>query len=145
MATLDRLVPPTAAIPAEVKAWTPRRAIVVALAAVAAIALLQVLQSSSVASTGDAMQRLERQKAMQTAEIHKLEADVAALSSLDRIDRAARDRLGMTTARRIEYVKVNTEAPSGPLLPRPVVDATPYVPSKSDPWWQELFRVLPLP
>ena len=145
MATLDRLAPPTQVLPADVKAWTPRRAIAVTLAAVAAIALLQVLQSSSVASTGADMQRLEREKAAQMAQIHQLEKDVAALSSLDRIDRAARDRLGMTAARRFEYVKVNTEAPSVPLLPRPVLNSTPIPGPEQEPWWQSLFRALPLP
>ncbi len=145
MATLERLAPPTAALPREVPAWTPRRALVVALTAVAAIALLQVLQSSTVASTGENLQRLEREKASRTAQIHQLEADVAALSSLDRIDRAARDRLGMAPARRIEYVSVTTEAPTVPLLPRPIIDATPALVEQDDPWWQSLLRALPLP
>ena len=145
MATLDRLVPPASVLPADVQAWTPRRAIAVTLAVVAVIALLQVLQSSSVASTGESMQRLERERALQTAQIHQLEKDVAALSSLDRIDRAARERLGMTPARRFEYVTVNTEAPSVPLLPRPVIDSKPIAAPEAEPWWQSLFRALPLP
>ncbi|MGE0687244.1 MAG: septum formation initiator family protein [Dehalococcoidia bacterium] len=145
MATLDRLAPPTPALPAEIPAWTPRRAIAVALALVAAIALLQVLQSSSVASTGESMQRLERERAQKTAEIHQLEKDVAALSSLDRIDRNARERLGMVPARRFEYVSVNTEAPTVPLLPRPIIDSTPIPEPQSEPWWQSLIKALPLP
>lgn len=145
MATLDRLVPPTTALPQEVPVWTPRRAIVVAVVAVTAIALFQVLQSSSVASTGETMRLLEREKAARTAQIHQLEADVAALSSLDRIDRAARDRLGMAPARFVEYVSVPTEAPSTPLLPRPIIDVSPVVEQQNTPWWQSLLRVLPLP
>lgn len=145
MATLDRLAPPTSVLTHDVPAWTPRRALVVALTAAAAIALLQVLQSSTVASTGENLQRLEREKAARTAQIHQLEADVAALSSLDRIDRAARERLGMTPARIIQYVSVNTEAPSAPLLPRPLIDSSPAYKPQADPWWQALFRALPLP
>lgn len=144
MATLDRLAPPTT-LPAEIPAWTPRRAIAVALALVAAIALLQVLQSSSVASTGENMQRLEQEKAQKTAGIHQLEKDVAALSSLDRIDRNARDRLGMVPARNIQYVSVNTEAPTVPLLPRPIIDSTPIPEPQSEPWWESLIKALPLP
>jgi cell division protein FtsL len=117
----------------------------VALAAVAAIALLQVLQSSTVASTGENLQRLEREKAAKTAQIHQLEKDVAALSSLDRIDRAARDRLGMTPARRFDYISVNTEAPTVPLLPRPIIDARPTVEPQSEAWWRSLLNALPLP
>ena len=145
MATLDRLAPPTTVLPADVAAWTPRRAIAVALAAVAAIALLQVLQSSSVASTGETMRQLEREKAAKTAQIHQLEKDVAALSSLDRIDRAARDRLGMAPARRFEYISVETEAPTVPLLPRPVIDSTPIQEPTPEVWWQSLLKALPLP
>jgi hypothetical protein len=117
----------------------------VALALVAAIALLQVLQSSSVASTGENMQRLERDKAQKTAEIHQLEKDVAALSSLDRIDRNARDRLGMVPARSFQYVTVNTEAPTVPLLPRPIIDATPLPEPQSEAWWKSFIKALPLP
>jgi hypothetical protein len=91
------------------------------------------------------MQRLEQEKAAKTADIHQLEKDVAALSSLDRIDRNARDRLGMVTARRFEYVTVNTEAPTVPLLPRPLVDSTPLPEPEPDPWWQSLIKALPLP
>jgi cell division protein FtsB len=145
MATLERLAPPTPALPPEIPAWTPRRAIAVALALVAAIALLQVLQSSSAASTGENMQRLERDKAQKAAEIHQLEKDVAALSSLDRIDRNARDRLGMVPARRFEYVSVNTEAPTVPLLPRPVLSSAPLPEPEPEPWWQSLIKALPLP
>lgn len=145
VATLERLAPPPSALPAEVASWTPRRAIAVALALVAAIALLQVLQSSSVASTGENMQRLERDKAQKTAEIHQLEKDVAALSSLDRIDRNARDRLGMVPARSFQYVTVDTEAPTVPLLPRPIIDATPNAAPKPEVWWKSFIKALPLP
>jgi len=117
----------------------------VALVLVTAIALLQVLQSSNVASTGESLQRLEREKAARTAQIHQLEADVAALSSLDRIDRAARERLGMAQARRVEYIAVTTEAPTVALLPRPILSAEPAYTPQADSWWQSLFRALPLP
>lgn len=143
MATLDRLAPPSSVLP-QAPAWTPRRAIFLAVTAAAIIALLQVLQSSSVASTGETLLRLEQEKASRTAQIHQLEADVAALSSLDRVDRAARERLGMTPARRIEYVSVMTAAPSGPLLPRPVLGAEPAAQPDGASWWQSLLKALPL-
>jgi hypothetical protein len=91
------------------------------------------------------MQRLEREKAVKTAQVHQLEKDVAALSSLDRIDRAARERLGMTHARKLEHISVATEAPAVPLLPRPVIDSTPLAEAETKPWWQSVFRALPLP
>jgi cell division protein FtsL len=143
MATLDRLVAPPSVAPAR-PAWTPRRAIVVAVTLVTTIALLQVLQSSSVANTGQQMQRLEAERDRLTSESHQLEAEVAALSSLDRTERAARDRLGMVRASKIEYVSVSAEAPSGPLLPRPVANQRPEEPA-SQAWWQSLFKALPFP
>lgn len=143
MATLDRLAPPTSTPIAS--AWKPRRAIAVAFVAATVIALLQVLQSSSFANTGQKMQRLEAERADRTAQVHQLESEVAALSSLDRTERAARDRLGMVPARRTDFVVVNVEAPSGPLLPRPILNPAEDVPVKTDHWWQSLFKALPLP
>jgi len=110
---------------------------------VAVIAPLQVLQSSSVASTGETLLRLEQEKVSRTAQVHQLEAEVAALSALDRVERAARDRLGMTPARRIEYITVKTAPPSGPLLPRPVLGAELAAAPDGAPWWQSLLRALP--
>lgn len=143
MATLDRLAPPASAPAAP--AWTPRRAIVAALTLVVAIALFQVVQSSSFTHTGQNMQRLETQRSDLTAQIHQVEAEIAALSSLDRTERAARERLGMVPARRIEHVSVGVEAPSGPLLPRPLTNRSPAQEPKSEPWWQSLIKALPLP
>jgi cell division protein FtsL len=143
MATLDRLAAPPSVAPVR-PAWTPRRAIVVAVTLVTTIALLQVLQSSSVANTGQQMQRLQSERDLLASEAHQLEAEVAALSSLDRTERAARDRLEMVPAKRIEYVSVPVEAPPGPLLPRPVVNQRPEEPA-SQAWWQSLLKALPLP
>lgn len=146
MATLDRLSPPASAPLAP--AWTPRRAIAVALTLVAAIALLQVLQSSSVAHTAKDMRRLELQQSTLQAEIHQLEADVAVLSSLDRIERAARDRLGMAPAENVTYVAVSVPAPAGLLLPRPLSRLSPALETletESESWWQALVRFIPLP
>jgi hypothetical protein len=144
MATLDRLAPPPAALAETPAAWTPRRAIALALTAAAAIALLQVLQSSSVATTGETMLRLKQEKASRAAEIHRLEAEISALMSLDRIDRAARERLGMTPARNLEYVTVDIPAPSMPLLPRPLIEAPPAADQGPAAWWRSLLRALPL-
>ena len=141
MTTLDRLAPPTTATPAA-STWSPRRAIAVAVTLAIAIALLQVAQTSGFAHTGQTMQRLERQKTDLSAEIHTLEAEVAALSSLERTDRAARERLGMIPARRIDYLSVNVEAPSGVLLPRPII-SPPAEETPSEPWWEPLVRILP--
>ncbi len=144
MATLDRLAPPPSVLPREGPAWRPRRAIAAALALATAIALLQVVQSSGQANTGQKLQRLERERVELAAENRELEAEVAALSSLDRVERAARERLGMVQARKVDYVSVAVEAPSGPLLPRPLIEAAP-VDRPAEPWWRSLFKALPLP
>jgi cell division protein FtsL len=141
MATLDRLAPPAPAPAAP--AWTPRRAIAAAFIAATAIALLQVLQSSSFANTGAKMQKLEAQRADLTAQIKQMESEVAALSSLDRVERGARDRLGMVPARRFDFVSVDVESPSGPLLPRPLIHAVPDDQPQPEPWWQSLLKSLP--
>jgi len=143
VATLDRLAPPLSTPAAS--AWKPRRAIAVAFVAATAIALLQVLQSSSFANTGHKMQRLEAERAERAAQVRQLEAEVAALSSLDRTERAARERLGMVPARRTDFVSVTVESPSGPLLPRPILNPVDETPVKTDHWWQSLFKALPLP
>ena len=143
MATLDRLAPPPAALGSST--WSPRRAIIVTLTLAVIIALLQVLQSSSFAHTGHQLQLLEAQKIQMTAEMHQLEAEVAALASLDRTERAARERLGMVPARNIQYVSVSVEAPSDPLLPRPLLSNAKQVQTPSDPWWRSLYKALPLP
>jgi cell division protein FtsL len=141
MATLDRLAPPPATQAAS--AWSPRRAIAIAFFIAIAIALLQVAQTSSFAHTGQTMQRLEAQKTGLQAQVHELEAEVAALSSLGRTERAARDRLGMVPPRATEFLQVNVPAPSGVLLPRPLVNP---ISSETDtePWWLPLVRTLPL-
>jgi cell division protein FtsL len=143
MATLDRLGPaPSQAQPAST--WRPRRAIAVALAAAAVIALLQVVQSSSFAHTGQQMQRLEAERIALKAEVYNLEAEVAQLASLDRTEQVAREKLGMIRARNVSYLSLGVEAPAGPLLPRPLV-----VPAEDqgsgEPWWESLYRALPLP
>jgi hypothetical protein len=112
---------------------------------VVAIALFQVVQSSSFTHTGQNMQRLETQRSDLTAQTHSVEAEIAALSSLDRTERAARERLGMVPAKRIEHVSVGIEAPSGPLLPRPLTYPTTPPPPKSEPWYRSLIKALPLP
>jgi len=148
MATLDRLGPPaTASAPGAPAAWTPRRAIAVALTVTAAIALLQVVLFSTFTHTGRQLTDLELRRAELQAEIYQTEADIAALASLDRTERVARDRLGMVPARVNQYVSVSVEAPSGALLPRPLVQITPQeeTPSQVQSWWRTLIQALPLP
>src|SRR5688572_4694148 len=134
MATLDRLAPPITATPAA-STWSPRRAIAAAVLIAAAIALLQVVQSSGFAHTGQTMQRLEQQKTDLNASVHELQAEVATLSSLDRTERAARERLGMVPAKKLDYITVGVEAPSAALLPRPLIITTPPSQDSADPWW----------
>jgi hypothetical protein len=107
----------------------------------AAIALLQVVQSSSFAYRGQELQLLEGRQNQLSAEINVLEAEIAALSSLERTERAARERLGMVPALPPSYLAVDVEAPSGPLLPRPLVELTLAEP-EPEPWWQSLLRGL---
>jgi cell division protein FtsL len=143
MATLDRLSPPTTATPTA-STWPPRRAIAVVLACAAAIALLQVLQSSSFTHTGRELQRLERERTVLAAQVHQLEADVAALSSLERTERAARERLGMVPATRIEHITVAEALPSGPLLPRPLLSpGEAQRDEREERWWQSFLKALP--
>jgi cell division protein FtsL len=125
-------------------AWKPRRAIAAAFVAATAIALLQVLQSSNFTNAGQKLQRLEAQRTDLSAQARQLEAEVAALSSLDRTERAARERLGMVPARRTDYVAVQVEAPSGPLLPRPILNPVQREP-QHESWWRSLIRELPTP
>ncbi len=150
MATLDRLGPPAAASPLEGRAaWKPRRAIAVALTVAAAIALLQVILSSTFTHTGQQLRNLENQRDELHSQIYQTEADVAALASLDRTERIARDRLGMIPARVNQYVSVDVEAPSGALLPRPIVQLPTQTGSEDtsddQPWWKALIKALPLP
>jgi cell division protein FtsL len=109
----------------------------------ATIALLQVVQSSSFAHTGQKMQQMEAQRTQLTAQIHQLEAEVAALSSLDRTERAARERLGMVPAPKLDYLAVAVQAPDGALLPRPLF-SMPQTRPETNPWWQVLLQSLPL-
>ena len=143
MATLDRLGPAPASAPLAAT-WRPRRAIAIALIGAVAIALLQVVQSSGFAHTGQQMQRLDSQRTSLQAQVYDLEAEVAALSSLDRTERVARESLGMIAARNIDYISVEVEAPSGPLLPRPI-QMSQAKPAADEPWWQSLLKALPLP
>ena len=148
MATLDRLGPPAAASPLEGgAAWKPRQAIVVALTVATAIALLQVILSSTFTHTGQQLRDLEGRRAELQAQIYQTEADVAALASLERTERIARERLGMVPAQVNQYVSVNTEAPPGALLPRPIVQVAPQDRSAGaeGPWWRALIQALPLP
>ncbi len=110
----------------------------------AVIALLQVVQSSSFTYTGQALQQLQVERTILKAEVLEIEAEVAALASLERTERAARERLGMIRARNISYLSVQVEAPSGPLLPRPLVEPIAKQPL-NEAWWKSLFRALPLP
>ncbi|HXH22013.1 MAG TPA: septum formation initiator family protein [Dehalococcoidia bacterium] len=142
MATLDRLAPPVAALPRE-GTWTPRRAIATAVTTAVAIALLQVFQSGTFANTGATIQQLEAARTDARARVHDLEAEIAALASLDRTERAARERLGMVRATNITYIEVGVPAPAGPLLPRPVTDATrPTEDNRA--WWEKILQALPL-
>jgi cell division protein FtsL len=112
---------------------------------VAIIALLQVVMSSSFTHTGAKLQTLEAQRGDLQAQIHDLEAEVAALASLDRTERIARERLGMIPARSQGYLAVEVEAPSGPLLPRPLLDIEAPGQSDPSPWWRALLDALPKP
>jgi len=144
MATLDRLGPATASTPAA--AWTPRRAIAVALTVAAAIALLQVVLSSTFTHTGQQLRLLEQRRADLQAQVREMEAEVAALASLERTERVARDRLGMVPARQEHYISVSVEAPSGALLPRPIVTTTGgNAEPQNEPWWRAFFKALPFP
>jgi len=102
-----------------------------------------VVQSSSVANTGQKLQQLEARRAELKAQVHDLEAEVAALASLDRTERAARERLGMVPARDLRYVAVEVPSPSGPLLPRPLLQPTAAPEARSEPWWRALLRAMP--
>ena len=143
MATLDRLGPASLEAPSTAT-WGPRRAIAVALAISAVIALLQVVQSSSSANTGQQLQRLEAERIALKAEVYDLQAEVAHLTSLDRTERVAREQLGMIRARNVSYLDVEIEAPEGALLPRPLVEPLDEG-SGVEPWWESLYRALPLP
>ena len=145
MATLDRLAPPPSVLRREGPAWRPRRAIAAALALATAIALLQVVQSSGQANVGQKLQRLEQERTQLAAQNRELEAEVAALSSLDRVERAAKERLGMVPARKVEYLSVTVEAPSDPLLPRPIIRPAAAPAPGDEPWWRSLIKALPFP
>ena len=146
MATLDRLGPPAIASPPVAAAWTPRRAIAVALTVAAAIALLQVVLSSTFTYTGQKLRDLEQRRAALQAEVYQVEADIAALASLERTERVARDRLGMVPAPASRYLSVSVQSPSGVLLPRPLVqDMVRDRSQAQEPWWRALLQALPLP
>ena len=51
----------------------------------------------------------------------------------------------MVPARNIQYVSVSVEAPSDPLLPRPLLNNAKQVQTPSEPWWRSLYKALPLP
>jgi hypothetical protein len=141
MATLDRLAPPATALAAG-PAWSPRRAIVLALSAATTIALLQVVQSSSFTHRGQTLQELEGNRIQLSGQIHQLEAEIAALSSLERTERAARERLGMVPAVKLEHLSVQVEAPAGPLLPRPLIELPGAAEPAKAPWWQAVLNSL---
>ena len=101
--------------------------------------------SSSFTHTGAKLQTLEAQRSDLQAQIYDLEAEVAALASLERTERMARERLGMIPAKNQAYVSVSVEAPSGPLLPRPLLDLKADSRSDSSPWWRALLEFLPRP
>lgn len=146
MATLDRLGPPATASAPSAQAWSPRRAIAVALTVAAAIALLQVILSSTFTYTGHRLRELEVRRAELQAQVYQTEADIAALASLDRTERVARDRLGMVPARVNQYISVGVDSPSGALLPRPVVQPTTASgAAEEQSWWRTLIQALPLP
>ena len=116
-----------------------------ALTLAAAIALFQVVQTSSFAQTGQKLQQLEQRRAVMKAQIYELEAEVASLASLERTEREARERLRMVPGPVQGYITVEVEAPSGPLLPRPLLEPSPMQQPEAEPWWRSLFRALPLP
>ncbi len=101
--------------------------------------------SSSFTHTGAKLQTLEDQKTTLQAQIYDLEAEVGALASLDRTQRAATERLGMVPARTQDYISVNVEGPSGPLLPRPILKLQSPPPPNDETWWQSFLKALPLP
>jgi hypothetical protein len=90
------------------------------------------------------MQRLESERIVLKAEVYDLEAQVAQLTSLDRTEQVAREKLGMIRARNMSYLSVGVDAPSRALLPRTLV-----VPEEdegsNEPWWESLYKALPLP
>jgi hypothetical protein len=90
------------------------------------------------------MQQLEGERTELVAQMQALEAEIAALSSLERTERAARERLGMIPAIRLDYVSVQVEAPTGPLLPRPLIDPVVAAEPALAPWWRSLLESLSL-
>jgi cell division protein FtsL len=90
------------------------------------------------------MQRLEAERIALKAEVYDLEAEVAQLASLDRTERVAREQLGMIRARNVSYLSVGVDAPAGALLPRPLVVASDEE-AVGEPWWESLYKALPLP
>jgi cell division protein FtsL len=90
------------------------------------------------------MQQLEAERAALKAEVYDLEADVARLASLDRTERVAREKLGMIRAHNVSYLSVGVEAPAGALLPRPLVVPEEDTGS-AEPWWESIYKALPLP
>jgi hypothetical protein len=102
---------------------------------------------STFTHTGQQLTDLQDQREELQAQIYQAEADIAALASLDRTERVARDRLGMVPARVNRYVSVSVEAPSGALLPRPLVQlpAEQEPAAEEQPWWRTLIQALPLP
>lgn len=139
MATLDRLVPPSAPL---APAWKPRRALAVALISAAAIALLQVFQSSSSVHTGRTLQLLQQEEIDLSAGVHTLEAQVAALASLDHVERAAGERLGLVPAKETLYLAVAVDTPRWLIGPPSLTGVVQPAP-QSVAWWQRILRLLP--
>jgi cell division protein FtsL len=102
------------------------------------------VQSSNFAHTGQKMQQLEAERVSLKAEVHDLEGQVASLSSLERTQQVATQKLGMIRAHDVSYLSVGVEAPEGALLPRPLV-VPPEETVADEPWWESLYKALPLP
>src|SRR3972149_5467447 len=64
---------------------------------------------------------------------------------LGRGGRAAKERLGMVPARKVEYLSVTVEAPSDPLLPRPIIRPAAAPGPGDEPWWGSPHKALPFP
>ena len=101
--------------------------------------------SSSFTHTGAKLQQLQAHQSDLQAQVFDLEAEVAALASLDRTERIARDRLGMVPAYTQDYISVSVDAPSGPLLPRPLLDLKAPDQKDPEPWWRSVLQLLPRP
>jgi cell division protein FtsL len=89
----------------------------VAAVLVIAVAGLQVNQFSAVTGTGYQIEDLKRERAEKQAANHDQEAEVARLSSLTHVEAAARTKLGMVPATRVEHITITGAVPDHQTLP----------------------------